>query len=281
MTKPYSNDLRERAVAAVRAGGSRRGVAELFGVSASSVNRWAQRFAQTGSVAPGKVGGHRKPILAPFRDWLLAQLDAHPETTLTELQEQLADRGVRVSRDTVWRALRFWGYSFKRKTPVAEERDRPDVKRRRERWRRHQRGIDPRRLVFVDETWLEANMAPLRGWGRKEKRLPGKASFGHWNTSTFIAALRHDRIDAPWVLDGPVNGEAFRVYVKQVLAPTLKPGDVVVMDNLGSHKVKEVREAIRNAGARLLFLPPYSPDLNPIEQVFSKLKHRLLIGMHF
>ena len=266
MTKPYSNDLRERAVAAVRAGGSCRGVAELFGVSASSVIRWARRFAQTGSVAPGKVGGHRKPILASCRDWLPARLDGRPETTVTELQEQLADRGIRVSRDTVWRALRSWGYSFKKKTLVAEERDRPDVRRRRERWRRHQRRIDPRRLVFVDETWLKTNMAPLRGWGRKGKRLPGKAPFGHWNTSTFIAALRHDRIDAPWVLNGPVNGEAFRVYAEQVLAPTLKPGDVVVMDNLGSHKVKEVREAIRNAGARLLFLPPYSPDLNPIEQ---------------
>ena len=114
MTKPYSNDLRERA------GGRRRDVAALFGVSASSVIRWAQRFAQTGSVAPGKVGGHRKPILAPFRDRLPAQLDARPETTLTELQEQLAYRGVRVSRDTVWRALRSWGYSFKRKTPVVD-----------------------------------------------------------------------------------------------------------------------------------------------------------------
>ena len=195
------------------------------------------------------MGGHRKPILAPFRDWLPAQLDGRPETTLTELRELLADRGVRVSRDTVWRALRSWGRSFKKKTPVAEERDRPDAERR----------LDPRRLVFVDETWLKTNMAPLRGWGRKGKRLQGKAPFGHWNTSTFIAALRHDRIDAPSVVDSPADGDVFRAYVKQVLAPTLKPGDVVVMDNLGSHKVKEVREAIRDAGARLLFLPPLQP----------------------
>lgn len=113
------------------------------------------------------------------------------------------------------------------------------------------------------------------GLGPQGEKAAGQGPFGHWNTSTFIAALRHDRIDASWVLDGPVNGEAFGVYVKQVLAPTLKPGGVVVMDNLGSHKVKEVREAIRNAGARPMFLPPYSPDLNPIEQVFSKLKHRM------
>lgn len=118
-------------------------------------------------------------------------------------------------------------------------------------------------------------MAPLRGWAQKGARLPGAAPFGHWNTSTFIAALRHDRIDAPWVFDGPVNGDIFRTYVDRVLVPTLKPGDVVVMDNLGSHKSAAVRKAIRKAGAHLMFLPPYSPDLNPIEQVFAKLKHWL------
>ena len=159
--------------------------------------------------------------------------------------------------------------------PVAEERDRPDVRRRRERWRRRQRRIDPRRPVFVDETWLKTNMAPLRGWGRKGKRLPGKAPFGHWNTSTFIAALRHDRIDAPWVLDGPADGEAFRVHAEQVLAPTLKPGDVVVMDNLGSHKVKEAHEAIRSAGTRLLFLPPLQPRPEPDRAGLGKLKRRM------
>jgi transposase len=116
-------------------------------------------------------------------------------------------------------------------------------------------------------------MAPLRGWGPKGARLPGRTPHGHWRTLTFVGALRVDRIDAPCVFDGPINGEAFRAYVEQVLAPTLSPGDVVVLDNLGSHKGMAVRAAIRAAGAHLLFLPPYSPDLNPIEQVFSKLKH--------
>ena len=118
-------------------------------------------------------------------------------------------------------------------------------------------------------------MTPLRGWAPKGARLIGRAPHGRWRTMTFIAALRHDRIDAPFVLDGPVNGEAFRAYVKTVLVPTLRPGDVVVMDNLGSHKGQAVRRAIRAADAHLFFLPPYSPDLNPIEQVFSKLKHML------
>ena len=116
-------------------------------------------------------------------------------------------------------------------------------------------------------------MAPRRGWGPRGQRLKGYAPYGHWKTLTFIAALRHDRIDAPWVVDGPINGDLFLLYIEKVLAPTLSPGDVVVMDNLGSHKSRAVRAAIRDRGARLIFLPPYSPDLNPIEQVFAKLKH--------
>lgn len=131
------------------------------------------------------------------------------------------------------------------------------------------------RLVFIDETWTRTNMAPLRGWAPKGHRLIAKVPHGKWKTLTFLAALRHDRIDAPWLIDGPINGERFRIYVEKVLIPTLKPGDIVVADNLGSYKSKAVRQAIRAAGAHILFLPKYSPDLNPIEQMFSKLKHRL------
>jgi transposase len=127
-------------------------------------------------------------------------------------------------------------------------------------------------LVFLDETWTKTNMTPLRGRCRRGRRLIGAAPFGHWNTSTFLAGLRHDRIVAPLVLDGAINGRSFLAYVEQFLAPTLQPGDVVIADNLGSHKVVGVRDAIEARGASLLFLPPYSPDLNPIEQVFAKLK---------
>ena len=115
-------------------------------------------------------------------------------------------------------------------------------------------------------------MTRTHGRCAKGQRLVAKVPHGHWKTLTFLAALRHDGITAPFVLDGPINGDWFLAYVEQVLVPTLKPGDVVVMDNLGSHKGKAVRRAIRQAGAHLLFLPPYSPDLNPIEQVFAKLK---------
>ena len=139
----------------------------------------------------------------------------------------------------------------------------------------YQSRIDPARLVFIDETWTKTNMAPLRGWAPCGQRLPGKAPYGRWKTMTFLAALRHDRVTAPWLIDGPIDGQSFLQYVEQVLVPTLKLGDIVIIDNLGSHKGKAVRQAIRAAGAKLFFLPKYSPDLNPIEQVFAKLKHLL------
>jgi len=153
------------------------------------------------------------------------------------------------------------GLELQKKTTLPEEQTRPDVARKRARWKAHQGRIAPSRLVFIDETWIKTNMAPLRGWGPRGKRLKAYAPYGHWKTLTFIAALRHDRIDAPWVLDGPINGELFLLYVERILAPTLSPGDVVVLDNLGSHKGKAARAAVGAQGAHLLFLPPYSPDL--------------------
>jgi transposase len=158
---------------------------------------------------------------------------------------------------------------------VAGERDRPDVARRRAQWTKYQDRVEPERLVFFDETWTKTNMAPLRGWGPRGRRLIAKVPHGHWKTTTFLAALRHDRIVAPWLLEGAIDGESFRTYVETVLVPTLREGDIVIMDNLGSHKGKAVRRLIRSAGAKLIFLPKYSPDLNPIEQVFAKLKHLL------
>jgi len=149
------------------------------------------------------------------------------------------------------------------------------VARRRAQWSKYRKWIDSTRLVFIDETWTKTNMAPLRGWAPCGQRLKAKVPHGHWKTMTFLAALRHDRITAPWLIDGPINGETFQLYVEKVLVPTLRPGDIVIMDNLGSHKGKAVRSAIRAAGARLFYLPKYSPDLNPIEQFFAKLKHWL------
>jgi len=162
-----------------------------------------------------------------------------------------------------------------KKSMVAGERDRPDVARRRAQWIKYQDRVEPERLVFIDETWTRTDMAPLRGWAPRGQRLPTKVPHGRWKTMTFLAALRHDRIEAPWFIEGPIDGVSFRLYVEKVLLPTLHPGDIVVMDNLGSHRSKIVRRLIRSVGARLFYLPQYSPDLNPIEQVFAKLKHFL------
>src|SRR4029453_13911217 len=165
--------------------------------------------------------------------------------------------------------------SASKKSVVAGERDRPDVARRRVQWTKYQDRVEPERLVFIDETWTRTDMAAFGGWAPRGRRLPAKVPHGRWKTMTFLAALRHDRIDAPWFIEGPIDGESFRTYVEIVLLATLRPGDIVVMDNLGGHKGKIVRQLIRSAGAKLFFLPKYSPDLNPIEQVFAKLKHLL------
>jgi transposase len=159
-----------------------------------------------------------------------------------------------------------------KKTLHAAEQQRPDVARARRRWRREQFMFDPARLVFIDETAASTNMVRLRGRCPRGERLVGSVPHGHWKTITLVAGLRQDAIVAPFVIDGPLNGRVFRTYVERCLAPTLGRGDIVFMDNLPSHKVAGVTEAIEVAEAMAIYLPPYSPDLNPIEQVFSKLK---------
>jgi transposase len=154
----------------------------------------------------------------------------------------------------------------------ASEQQRADVAERRERWRQDQPSFDPAKLVFIDETGTSTNMARTRGRAQRGTRLIGRVPHGHWKITTFVAALRCGEITAPFVIDRPMNGAIFLAYVRECLVPTLTKDDIVVMDNLSSHKVKGVREAIEAAGATLRYLPPYSPDLNPIELLFAKLK---------
>lgn len=155
---------------------------------------------------------------------------------------------------------------------MASEQDRPDVAVRRAKWKVWQVGLAPERLVFLDETWAKTNMTRPRGRSLKGTRLIAKVPHGHWKTTTFLAALRSTGLTAPVVIDGPVNGDIFLAYVEQHLVPTLKSGDIVIMDNLSSHKRAGVKEAIESVGASLVYLPPYSPDFNPIELLFSKFK---------
>jgi transposase len=272
MTRPYSPDLRERALARYEAGETIRAIGAALAISPSCVSKWHQRQRATGSLAPGQIGGHKKRVLSgACAAWLEQRVRAAP-FTLRGLGAELAARGVTTDRRAVWVFVHALNLSFK-KSPRAAERTRPDVARKRRRWQAHQGRIAASRLVFLDETWVKTNMAPLRGWGLRGQRLVADVPHGHWRTLTFIAALRQDRIEAPWVIDRPLNGALFRLYVERMLLPTLRAGDVVVLDNLGSHKQVSVRRQIRQAGAHLMLLPSYSPDLNPIEQLFAKLKH--------
>jgi transposase len=273
MASAYSQDLRDRVIdAVVRGRMSRRAAAARFGVSFSSAIKWVQRFERTGSRAASKMGGYLRPRLEPHRELLEALRREKSDITLKSLCDWLlAERGVRVDTSMMSRFFRRLGVTHK-KTLIARERDRADITRHGARWRSRQKRVDVSRLVFIDETWIKTNMTRLYGWAPRGERLVDKVPQGKWKTATFLAALRNDRIEAPCVFDGPINGERFRAYVQQFLIPTLKPNDIVVLDNLGSHKGKAVRKAVKAAGARLLFLPKYSPDLNPIEQVFAKIK---------
>jgi len=146
------------------------------------------------------------------------------------------------------------------------------VQEAREAWRVEQLSLDATKLIFLDETWISTNMARRSGRCLKGVRLKAGVPHGHWKTTTFLAGLRYDGLVAPLVLDGPIDGESFLAYIEQFLVPTLTPDHIVLMDNLSSHKVAGVREAIEAAGASVCYLPPYSPDFNPIEQLFAKLK---------
>ncbi len=239
MVRPLSDDLRIRLVEAVEPGGTIRAVGERFGVNPSSVSKIHQRWRRTGSVTAAPMGGDcRSGSTEAHGPRILALLEGQPDLTLDEICAALRPAGVAL----------------------------------RQRWRQEQHQLTPERLVFLDETWASTAMARPRGRAPRGKRLVSAVPHGHWKTTTFVAGLRQSGVVAPLVLDGPMNGEVFRACVEQMLAPTLQPGDVVITDNLSAHKVDGIRQAIEAQGAKLVYLPPYSPDLNPIEQLFAKLK---------
>ena len=208
MARPYSLDLRERVVAAVTAGESCRKVAETYRVSVASVVKWSQRFRSTGSAAAKRMSGSQPRSLAGERDWLVAHLAATPDLTLRALVVELGERGA-VTSSARSGASCTMPASASKKTLFASEQDRADVARRRAQWKKYQDRLDPARLVFIDETWAKTNMTRLCGWAPRGRKLLAKVPQGHWRTLTFLAALRHDRIDAPCVIDGPINGESF------------------------------------------------------------------------
>jgi transposase len=275
MARALSVDLRERVVAAVADGISCRAAAVRFGVSAASAIRWRQRAVREGSPAPKPQGGDRRSgRIDAHGDLIRATIAETPDMTLEELQAMLRGQASRSA------SARCGGSSIVTRSRVKKDRARHRAGPARHPepsldWFEDQIDLDPDRLVFIDETWASTNMARRHGRCRRGERLRAGMPHGHWKTTTFVAGLRNTGMVAPMVLDGPINRDAFTAYVRQVLVPELRLGDIVIMDNLSSHKGADVREAIEAAGATLRFLPPYSPDFNPIEKAFSKLKAHL------
>ena len=276
MTRPLSMDLRERAMARLAAGESVRAVAGALSVSPSSVVKWSKRLRETGSAAPGRIGGYVPPKIAgPHRDWLVERTRTAPFTLrglVAELGRARAEGGLQGRCGSSCAAR---GSALK-KTVLASEQDRPDVARKRVRWKTYQGKVDPRRLVFIDETWAKTNMAPLRGWAPKGQRLKAKVPFGHWKTMTFVAALRHDRIDAPWVLDGPHKRRQLQDLCRDGAGPNS-------WDRATSWSWT-ISAAIRAAPSAPPSGPrapgssscrPIAQTSTPSEQVFAKLKHLL------
>jgi transposase len=274
MPKTYSDDLRERLTAAVTSGMSCNEAADVFSVAISTAVKWMQRLRDTGSSAAKPRGGstsrleqHTERILTVIKEW--------PDATLKEILAALRKQGIHTSQTALWRFLDRQNITRKKKTLHAAEQQREDVARARRKWIREQGFLDPAKLVFIDETSVNTSMVRLYGRCPCGMRLVDHVPFGHWETMTFVSALRHDGMVAPMLIEGPMNGELFLAYVEQCLAPTLKPNDIVVVDNVATHKVAGVAEAIEAAGATLRYLPKYSPDLNPIEMPFSKFKAHL------
>lgn len=199
--------------------------------------------------------------------------------TMPELTGALADAtGVQAHPDAIGRFLRKLGFTYKKKSLVATERRRARVRKQRYHWFKYRLpavSTQPDCVVFIDETSVKTNLTRQRGWSPRGARLVMDAPFGSWGTQTFIAGLSADALIAPWVIKGAMDGGAFAAYVEQVLLPELEPGTVIILDNLATHKNTAAAKAMREAGCWFLFLPPYSPDLNPIEMAFSKLKAHL------
>jgi transposase len=270
---PYSKDLRERVAAAVdHHEGSQREIARRFRVDLSFVVRLLQRRRDAGTLDPKPHAGRPPLSLGPDDQRRLAELIRdQPDATLEQLRER---GGFGCSLTTLWRALRRLGLTRKKKTQHADERDRPEVQKNRRSFRRKVKQIEPQRLVFVDETGVTTAMTPAYAWAPRGERA-GDSAPGSWESVTVIVAMGLEGVRAPLAFPGSTDAATFESDVEQVRVPALHEGDVVVFDNLSAHLGTAVTEAIEGAGARVLPLPPYSPDYTPIEEMFSKVKEFL------
>jgi transposase len=271
--KPLSNDLRQRILAAVdRREGSRRQLAVRFSVNVSTITRLLKLRSQTGAVDPRPHAGGTEPALDQKRLERLRKLvEQTPDATLEQHRQSL---GISGSIMIVWRGLEKLGITRKKKTLHATEQDRPEVQEERRWFSEDAEPIEPKRFVFVDETGVTTAMTPAYGRAPSGERVDASAP-ASWESVTVIAAMGLDGIRAPFASPGGTDAATFQAYVERVLVPALRKGDVVVFDNLAAHLRPEVTEAIERVGASVLPLPPYSPDFNPIEEMFSKFKEAL------
>jgi transposase len=271
--QPLSNDLRRRILDAVdNREGSRRKLAVRFKVNTSTITKLLRLRRETGSLAPRPHGGGVEPTLGHDALERLGELvEEAPGATLEALKQGM---GVSGSRMIICRALQKLGLPRKKKSKHASERDTPEVREGRREFAEDVEPIEPRRLVFVDETGVTTAMTPAYGRAPRGERVEASAP-ASWESVTVIAAMGLDGVRAPLAFEGAVNAATFLVYVERILVPALHRGDVVIFDNLGSHLSSAVFEAIGRAGAVVLPLPPYSPDFNPIEEMFSKFKEFL------
>lgn len=265
-----SIDLRERIVAAVKAGEhSFCKLARLFLVNVSTIVRLMQRYRATGSVAPKpSAGGPPRLIDADAEARLLKLVQEQPDATLAELRDRL---GVPCNIMTIFRALRRNNITRKKKTCHATEQDRPQVQQQREEFQEKLASADPDRLVFIDETGATTAMSRTYGRAPVGERVQATVP-GAWNNVTLISGLRTSGVVAPLAVPGSLDRNVFDTYVKQVLVPNLQEGDIVIWDNLSAHNSEAAVAAIEAVGATVSALPVYSPDLSPIEEMFSKIK---------
>ena len=270
--RAYSQDLRERVLRAVDLGRSRAEIVQCFGISLATIKRYVKQRRDEGHVRPKAIPGRPPKKRVQVEAGVMPQLQAHDDATLEQhcdLWEQT--HGERVSRWTMSRAIKRLGWTRKKKSLGATERNEQE----RVTWRENASKLPTESLVFLDECGSNIALAPLYARAPKGERARGSVPRNRGKNTTLIAALSLEGMGAALILEGSANTTALRLYIEQVLAPTLQAGQIVIMDNLQAHKSARVRLAIEAKGCQLLFLPGYSPDLSPIEEAFSKLKTAL------
>jgi transposase len=270
--KPYPVEFRHRVIALTEQSMTATEIAEVLGVTPAWVRSIKQRHEAGESLDIKSSANKRRSLAQREGERIRARIAEKPGSTLEDLKRDL---NLDTCIANLWKALQQLKISLKKKSLHAAERNRPDVVLQRAEWTVLATGIDPHRLIFLDETFGTTAMTRLYGWGPIGERLYYSVPHGHWKTTTFVSALRLDGLIAPMVVDGALNGAIFLKYVQQELAPRLRSGDILVLDNLQTHKVAGVEQALWSHGVRVVYLPPYSPDFNPIEQVYSKIKNEL------